>query len=415
MKMRTHRAAGSGRYLAAFGLDPDRVIYFDIETTGFRASTSSLYLIGWAVSAASYYACADANAAGAAEFVSAADTSKAEGAGGCPEQDGEWIVTQVLAESRQEEILLLEQFATVLQRYDTIVAFNGDRFDLPYMKEKYESYGRKDPFTAHDSVDLYLLIRPFRHVLGLTKLNQKSVERFLRIHREDPYSGGELIDVYRSYRDHRCPDEKGALDALFLHNYEDVLGMLDMTSLLSYRLALQNTSPVSILACSSDSPSDGRKVLQARFELEVPVPVPVSCFLDDCCDLTLSSGHAAITLRPYAGCLYHFFPDYKNYYYLPEEDTAIHKSVACFVSPAHREKAKAKTCYVKKEGAFLPAPEESGGSAPLFERCYRDSVRWIEYRPEMTEDPGLLSGYIHSLVRALFRNAASPGSDQNRK
>ena len=31
----------------------------------------------------------------------------------------------------------------------------------------------------------------------LKKLNQKSVERFLMIKRQDPFNGGELIDVYR--------------------------------------------------------------------------------------------------------------------------------------------------------------------------------------------------------------------------
>ena len=49
MKMKTHYAACPQQYLSAYGLNPDRVIYFDIETTGFRASSSSLYMIGWAV------------------------------------------------------------------------------------------------------------------------------------------------------------------------------------------------------------------------------------------------------------------------------------------------------------------------------------------------------------------------------
>ena len=42
--------------------------------------------------------------------------------------------------------------------------------------------------------------------------------------------------------------------------------------------------------------------------------------------------------------LKHYFTDYKNYYYLPKEDTAIHKSIAAFVEADNKEKAK-KLCY----------------------------------------------------------------------
>ena len=36
---------GSGQILQRRGLEPDRCIFFDIETTGFKPETSSLYLI----------------------------------------------------------------------------------------------------------------------------------------------------------------------------------------------------------------------------------------------------------------------------------------------------------------------------------------------------------------------------------
>ena len=35
----------------------------------------------------------------------------------------------------------------------------------------------------------------------------------------------------------------------------------------------------------------------------------------------------------------YFFKDYKNYYYLPMEHMAIHKSMAAYVDDAHKEKA----------------------------------------------------------------------------
>lgn len=359
MKRREQCAVCPQEYLSAFSLNPDRVIYFDIETTGFRPSTSSLYMIGWAVHTGS-----------------------------------SWTVTQILSESSREEALLLSEFARVLHSYDTLVAFNGDRFDLPYMREKYELHNMEDPFAHMKTVDLYREIRPFRHALGMTRLNQKSVEQFLGISREDPYTGGELIDVYRSVRDQRCTSISAALDALFLHNLEDVTGMMEMTPLLSYRLAIDSMALVNVKVSDSG--------IEASYPLAVHVPEPLHLVFEPGCSITLQETTARISIRMLSGCLYHYFPDYRNYYYLPEEDTAIHKSVSSFVDPAHREKATAQTSYVKKEGTFLPMNGRSDTirqDKPLFRRYYKDPVSWFEYLPGMEEDPSF-SSYLHDLVRA---------------
>ena len=379
MKTRTHYAVCWQEYLAAAGLDPDKAIYFDIETTGFRASTSSLYMIGWAVRASSAGAALHSIPAG-------------------EEKRGEWIVTQLLAESRSEEFLLLKQFAAVLKEYDTVIEFNGDRFDLPYIKEKYASYALEDPLSHLESIDLYREIRPFRKALGLDRLNQKSVEAFLQIGRKDPYNGGQLIDVYRDVRDRKLADPSAAVDALFLHNEEDVLGMLAMTGLLGYSLAIQQDGAVRIRTLQSD---DGSLVMEAAYELALPVPTAVHFSFENCCDITFSGRNAAVVIRPCAGTLYHFFPDFRNYYYLPEEDMAIHKSVASFVDPAHREKAKAQNCYVKKEGVFLPLPEGCDASdRAVFSRSCKDKVRWFEYEPGMIQDPDLIASYVHDIIKA---------------
>lgn len=364
MKTRTHRALCPQEYLTAYRLDPDRVLYFDIETTGFRASTSSLYMIGWAEKSA----------------------------------EGDWIITQIMAQSRAEEVQLLEQFAAVLREYDTLIEFNGDRFDLPYMKAKYESSGMEDPFLSLTSVDLYREIRPFKRALGLDRLNQKSVERFLHIRREDPFSGGELVNVYRSVRDHSCPDPEDALNKLFLHNYEDVLGMLRMTPLLGYSLAICSDGEVLPKTWPHKAPDS---VLEASYELEVPVPEALHFSFEECCSVSMYGNIVSVVIRPCIGSLYHYFPDYRNYCYLPEEDMAIHKSVATFVDPSHREKATAQNCYVKKEGVFLPLALNSESSdLPLFSRRFKDPVRWFEYQSSLAEDPKHFSGYIHDIVKA---------------
>lgn len=44
----------------------------------------------------------------------------------------------------------------------------------------------------------------------------------------------------------------------------------------------------------------------------------------------------------------HFYSDYKNYYYLPKEDMAIHKSVAAYVDHEYRENARRTTAMCAK-------------------------------------------------------------------
>ena len=43
----------------------------------------------------------------------------------------------------------------------------------------------------------------------------------------------------------------------------------------------------------------------------------------------------------------HYFPDYKNYYYLPMEDLVIHKSMKSFVDTTSIIRADKNNCYSK--------------------------------------------------------------------
>ena len=386
MRQQQHGAPCQEAYLTAIGLDPERVIYFDIETTGFRASTSQLYMIGWAVKL---------------RPEETGDSCAADCPDSKPQASGtdSWMVTQLLAETVSEEALLLHQFQDVLKDYDTIIEFNGDRFDLPYLREKYESYGMGNPFDGMRTVDLYQELRPFKSLLSMSRLNQKSVEQFLHITREDPYNGGELIDVYRSVRSHTSSDIDEAIRSLFLHNYEDVLGMLSMTPVIAYPMISQSSAPVTCRILGGDGGSVPEDCcLEASFPLCVPVPADIDKDTGPY-RIRTHGDTVFITIPLNRRVMYHFFPDYKDYYYLPEEDTAMHKSVACFVDPSHRQKATAQNCYVKKEGIFLPQTEER--FLPSFRSSYKDRISWFEYQTDLPQDEEALSSYIHSLISGI--------------
>ena len=76
----------------------------------------------------------------------------------------------------------------------------------------------------------------------------------------------------------------------------------------------------------------------------------------------------------------YYYSNYRDYYYLPEEDMAIHKSVAASVDPAHRRQATAASCYTRKESNYLPQWE------PLFTPFYKRSFRDRDYFFELTDE-----------------------------
>lgn len=100
--------------------------------------------------------------------------------------------------------------------------------------------------------------------------------------------------------------------------------------------------------------------------------------------LILTREQAHYQIPVYTGSLKYFLPDYTNYYYLPEEDTAIHKSVAGFVDSSHRKKATAATCFNRREGRFLPqlyyhrSKKSDSSPLPVFREEYKSFPAFCE-------------------------------------
>ena len=170
--------------------------FFDIETTGFSPKKTSLYMIGYAVR----------------------------------EKENARII-QLLADDPSEEELLLKTFLENISGLSRMISFNGSGFDLPYLREKLSVYAFSDPFPGIEELDIFSSIRSYRQFLSLPNMKQKTVEDFLGLTREDTYSGGDLIPVYRHYA---ATHDDLPKKLLLLHNYEDVQGMIDAVPMLSY-------------------------------------------------------------------------------------------------------------------------------------------------------------------------------------
>ena len=76
----------------------EQLLFFDIETTGFSASSTTLYLIGCA-----FY------------------------------KNNSWHLLQLLNDDKESELELLTAFCNLSKQFTTLIHYNGEGFDLPYL------------------------------------------------------------------------------------------------------------------------------------------------------------------------------------------------------------------------------------------------------------------------------------------
>lgn len=341
--------------LTIFYLDRQRdAVFFDIETTGLSWKYSRLYLIG-------------------AFFF----------------REGQWRMRQWFLETPLEEPELLRSFSDFLKDFSTVVHFNGQGFDLPYLTHKYKDYKIPDPLPRLESLDLYRILRPWRKIFGLSSLKQKDVEKFLGISREDVYSGGELISCYEEYLRNASPELQ---KLLLLHNHDDLIGLTGILPLLGYRRLTEG----DCILCSAQLE---KGELTLSLSLNNPLPVPLS--LDRTpFRLKTQLDSAVLAVDSFSGEMKHFFDAWKDYYYLPLEDCAVHKSVGVYVDKSCRQKAAARNCYQRTSGVFLPQPDRL--FEPVFYSEYGASPSWFQLRGDFLKDKDSLMTYTRAILQNML-------------
>lgn len=375
----------------------NEILFFDIETTGLSSKMSYLYLIGCV-----YF------------------------------KEGVPHLIQWFADGIEDEKELLHHFFSFMENYKVLIHYNGSGFDIPYLQAKCKRYLLNYSFDTITSIDIYKELLPLKKILPTENLKQRSVEEFIGIHREDVFTGGDLIGVYGQYvgikryetlsannskynvkQDSGLPSaatssSDALLYVLLLHNAEDLQGLLKISSMLAYRdLAHGQISYTSYIQEEDN--------LSLLFELKTSLPQPMNI------SKTLSLGdfeqinthdyivycsiegtQGRVTIPYYYGVMKHYFANYKDYYYLPMEDTAIHKSVAEYVEKEYRKKATKETCYVKKEGLFLPQIDMT--FTPEFQFGPKDKLSWFDptVLTNSTELKNELSNYLYQMLTFIL-------------
>ncbi len=339
---------------------PEGTLLFDIETTGLSADTSYLYLIG-AI---------------------------------CLE-NGEPTLIQWFCDEYSEEKEVLASFRDFVKKYSCLVHYNGTGFDIPYLNKKFKRHCLSYAIDIEGTIDIYKLLLPFKKYTSFPDFKQKTIEQSAGFTREDTFSGGELTDVYAAYAGkYRLATLTGnseEADALryvmLLHNHDDLIGLFH----------LYNKTKLADFFAGSLQPSVIKLEQGLLYTFDFPLlPFPISLMQNDCV-FTVTEKETDLLLPFYDGELKYFFKDYKNYYYLKYEDTAVHISVAEWVDKDAKEKCKPATAYQKKSGTFLALPfgkpeqKDALADLPLFYQEHKMLPAYTEYNAELACNPAFLN------------------------
>lgn len=286
----------TGKLFQKYNLSP---IFYDIETTGLSRNSTFLYLIGAAAM-----------------------------------EDQKWYLYQWMAESSKEELTILRIFSQFLSGYDYAISYNGNSFDQSYLEAKYEQYQMPSPFKGKGSLDLYQTLKPLKKLLKLSAMKQPCMEEFLGIRNRIYTDGKECIRLYKDFLKKR---DANIADIVLGHNLEDVLGLGKIYLMLGYLCLFDGEYEPYYAELEDEN-------LFLRLQLPCMLPAEFSNG-DHMFYLTGKDDTIRLIIQTQQGRLKQYYPDYKDYYYLTEEDCVIPRSLGSGIDKKHKKAATKDTCY----------------------------------------------------------------------
>ncbi|MBO4678923.1 MAG: ribonuclease H-like domain-containing protein, partial [Lachnospiraceae bacterium] len=105
----------------------EQILFIDIETTGFTARTSKLYLIG------------------------------------CLYYRNGWKSRQFFADEYSDEMTVVEEFFDFAKSFKVLIHYNGNNFDIPYLTAKSREFSLSYDFDEFVVIDIYRRISPYKN------------------------------------------------------------------------------------------------------------------------------------------------------------------------------------------------------------------------------------------------------------
>ena len=354
-------------------------VLFDIETTGLSSTKHMIYLIGYA-----YY------------------------------EQNVWHIISLMATNLDDEGIIINDFLDFIKPKKHLIHFNGTTFDIPFIKSR-SRFHKLDSISSYldeiNSIDLYKLAKKYSYFLNLENYKLKTIEQAIDINRDDIYNGKELISKYFEFIKLYSLDcikkdfsnSNPLKEILLLHNYEDLVNMIPLLHLFHYAYLKEghytfNSYDINdnnlYINCSLRKGNTPYSLIKdVSLKLDDGVQTILLNFNKDTLLITIPITHEELKF---------FYPDYKNYYYLPLEDTAIHKSIGTYVDKEHRTQAKAATCYIKKVGSYIPTINNVS-TLPLFKYGYEDKCNFLELNETFISNKNHIIEYIHNIINSVIK------------
>ena len=169
-------------------------------------------------------------------------------------------VEQYMMRAYSDEPMLLAKAAEMLERFDAVVTFNGDKFDLPLLESRFTMNRMRERWKALDKLDLmHPARRLWKRRLGSCRLDMLERE-ILRRGRTGDLPGSEAP---RRFFEALKTGDFRPLDEVFEHNRLDVIALSSLLCALGEAYA-----EPGLLTEAADLYSMGR-VLERRGEDEV--------------------------------------------------------------------------------------------------------------------------------------------------
>ena len=224
---------------------------------------------------------------------------------GSPLEEYEWI-----AERESDEYDILSELAQVLMRSSCIMTFNGDSFDLPHLRKKYQAYRAQDPTKGKKTLDLMRALMPYKFMFELQS-----------------YRLTDYLSLFHGKYDIRN-DAEGAL-------------------LVSSLLELSNLFTLPDTSCEAgmlEQEGESKKIFRAKWKTPDEMPIEIEIF-DEVFHLTSCGSYVRLEITCDGSVLRRYYIDYENYDFLLAEGYAAHRSLTAYVAADRKEKAVRTNCF----------------------------------------------------------------------
>ena len=224
---------------------------------------------------------------------------------GSPLEEYEWI-----AERESDEYDILSELAQVLMRSSCIMTFNGDSFDLPHLRKKYQAYRAQDPTKGKKTLDLMRALMPYKFMFELQS-----------------YRLADYLSLFHGKYDIRN-DAEGAL-------------------LVSSLLELSNLFTLPDTSCEAgmlEQEGESKKIFRAKWKTPDEMPIAIEIF-DEVFHLTSCGSYVRLEITCDGSVLRRYYIDYENYDFLLAEGYAAHRSLTAYIAADRKEKAVRTNCF----------------------------------------------------------------------